>query len=41
MADDADATRRVISGYELLRPIGRGGMAVAYLARQLDRKSVV
>ena len=36
MAEDADPTRRVIPGYELLRPISRGGMGVAYLARQLS-----
>jgi serine/threonine-protein kinase len=36
MADDADAPQRVVPGYELLRPLGRGGMAVAYLARQLS-----
>jgi serine/threonine-protein kinase len=43
MADDADVTQRVVPGYELLRPIGRGGMAVAYLARQLslDRRVVL
>jgi serine/threonine protein kinase len=36
MAEDADLTRRAIPGYELLRPIGRGAMGVAYLARQLS-----
>ena len=36
MAEDADLVRRVIPGYELLRPIGRGGMGVAYLAQQLS-----
>ena len=41
MADDADRIRRVIPGYELLRPIGRGGMGVAYLAKQLSLDRLV
>src|SRR5271154_5863002 len=41
MAEDADLTGHVIPGYELLRPIGRGGMGAAYLARQLSLDRLV
>src|SRR4051812_2163870 len=36
MLKDADPDVRLIPGYELIRPIGRGGMGVAYLAKQLS-----
>src|SRR5690242_12713836 len=32
---------RTIGRYELLRPIGRGGMAVVHLARQIDLERLV
>ena len=36
MAENEDSTLPLIPGYELLRPIGQGGMGVAYLAKQLS-----
>jgi serine/threonine protein kinase len=36
MLKDADLDVRLVPGYELLRPIGRGGMGITYLAKQLS-----
>ncbi len=36
----ADVTRKV-GRFEVVREIGRGGMAVVYLARQTDRDRLV
>src|SRR3954453_1339487 len=36
MLNDPEMDQRPIPGYQPLRPIGRGGMGVAYLAKQLS-----
>ena len=40
MQSDADLSGRKLGDYQLLRRLGRGGMAVVYLAEQVSRVGV-